>query len=551
MTTSSASRKPGRAQPSAGARKTAPGSRNESRTGLSLRGRISNAWNDLLSRPLTDYIMILFTVIALSCIGVVMVYSSSMTWSFSEVGSVWGTALRQAIMIVVGFAVMWIALMIRPQLIRNLAPALLWVSIGLLFLVKIPGIGTGREEVGSQSWISLGPLSFQPSEIAKVAIAVWGAHYLAGRGPVQHWINNHYTRFALVGIFMAIMIFLEGDAGMAMSFVLVVLFMLFFAGIAVGWLMLAGVVLIAALAALALGGGFRSSRFNVYFDALFGNFHDTRGTAFQSYQGFLSLADGSATGVGLGQSRAKWFYLPEAKNDFIFAIIGEELGLWGGALVIGLFATLLYFGLRAAKRSHDPFLGLMAATLTAAVVSQAFINISYVVGLLPVTGIQLPMISAGGTSAVITLASMGLLASCARHEPEAVSAMASYGRPVVDRLLMLREPSSKLTVDNHRDRKTRGPRGAAPSSAEKGRGGSRDRFGAPVTSRQKPRGGPATSQALTGSVRSREHSRSREEPPRRGRTGSNPTGRSATGRGQTRRNDPRRGETGRDGRYRR
>ncbi len=557
MTTSSASRKPGPAQPRAGDQKSASRTRSNSRTGLSLRGRISHAWNDLLSRPMTDYIMILFTVIALSCIGVVMVYSSSMTWSFSEVGSVWGTALRQAVMIVVGFAVMWVALMVRPQLIRSLAPTLLVISILLLLAVQIPGIGTGREEVGSQSWINLGPVSFQPSEIAKVAIAVWGAHYLAGKGPVTHWINNHYTRFALVGIFMATLIFLEGDAGMAMSFVLVVLFMLFFAGIAVGWLILAGGVLLAALAALALGGGFRSNRFNVYFDAFFGNFHDTRGTAFQSYQGFLSLADGAATGVGLGQSRAKWFYLPEAKNDFIFAIIGEELGLWGGAIVIGLFATLLYFGLRTAKRSHDPFLGLLAATLTAAVVSQAFINISYVVGLLPVTGIQLPMISAGGTSAVITLASMGLLASCARHEPEAVSAMASYGRPVVDRLLMLREPSSKLTSNNVGVRSPRGSRGMTPTTAEKRRAGSRERFGDPVTSRPEARGdaggvrgGAQSPSARTGSVRSQESRRSREEIRRGGATGRSITGRGTTGRntsgrGQSRRNDPRRGGTGR------
>lgn len=543
MTTSSASGKPRAPGKSTGTASPAAGSR----AGLGLRERISNAWNDVLSRPLADYIMILFTVILLSSLGVVMVYSSSMTWSLQEGGQVWSTAVRQAVMIVAGFAAMWVVLRLRPQTIRNLAPMLLMVSIILLIAVQIPGIGTGREEVGSQSWIALGPIRFQPSEIAKVAIAVWGAHYLAGRGPTTHWFNNHYSRFAAVGIGMGTLILLEGDAGMAMSFMVVVMFMLLFAGVALGWLVLAGVAVLAGLAVMALGGGFRSNRFSVYFDALFGNFHDTRGTAFQSYQGFLSLADGSALGVGLGQSRAKWFYLPEAKNDFIFAIIGEELGLLGGAFVIGLFATLLYFGLRTARRSRDPFLGLMAATLTAAVVSQAFINIGYVVGLLPVTGIQLPMISAGGTSAIITLASMGLLANCARHEPESVSAMASYGRPVVDRLLLLPEPRSSVTTGNIRNRNQggKGDSGARPS----GRRGvdARERFGDPVTSRRSTATGSRTDSSSTGSVRKREggsrNSRSSTTDPRRRRDSTR--GGSGTG------GNPRRDGSGRDSRYRR
>ncbi|MCK2199428.1 peptidoglycan glycosyltransferase FtsW [Corynebacterium callunae] len=519
MTSGSSYRKP--------ARPAAPKGASSTRTGLGIRERISNAWNDLLSRPLTDYIMLLCIVVILSCLGVVMVYSSSMTWSLREGGSVWGTALRQGIMIVLGFFVMWLAMMMRPQTIRSLAPAFLVVSIILLLAVQIPGIGTGREEVGSQSWIVLGPIQFQPSEIAKVAIAVWGAHYLSNKGPVGHWFWNHHMKFAAVGGFMTVLIFLEGDAGMAVSFVLVVLFMLFFAGIALGWIVVAGLLMAAALVTLAVGGGFRSNRFEVYFDALFGNFQDVRGIAFQSYQGFLSLADGSGMGVGLGQSRAKWFYLPEAKNDFIFAIIGEELGLWGGALVIALFAGLLYFGLRTAKRSHDPFLSLMAATLTAAVASQAFINIGYVIGLLPVTGIQLPMISAGGTSAVITLASMGLLISCARHEPEAVSAMASYGRPAIDRLLGLKEPSSELTRSNVPVRSKKAPAGAKTSKAAKESKATQDRFGQPVTARAKtrnpatrtdpkrggtPRSGTssATGRGAAGSVRNR----SEQNPPR-------------------------------------
>ncbi|BAC18864.1 peptidoglycan glycosyltransferase FtsW [Corynebacterium efficiens] len=556
--TSSTAGKPRAPKRAAGSTQRTSGSR----TGLGFRERVSNAWNDILSRPLTDYIMILFTVILLSSLGVVMVYSSSMTWSLAEGGRVWSTALRQGMMIFAGFVALWLVLKFKPQTIRNLAPALLIISILLLLAVQIPGIGTGREEVGSQSWIVLGPLRFQPSEIAKVTIVIWGAHYLAGRKPVQHVFFNHYTRFAAVGGVMAALIFLEGDAGMAMSFALVVMFMLLFAGVALGWLVLAAVVVLVALVGMALGGGFRSNRFSVYFDALFGNFQDTRGTAFQSYQGFLSLADGSATGVGLGQSRAKWFYLPEAKNDFIFAIIGEELGLLGGALVIGLFATLLYFGLRTAKRSRDPFLSLMAATLTASVVSQAFINIGYVIGLLPVTGIQLPMISAGGTSAIITLAAMGLLANCARHEPEAVSAMASYGRPVVDRILMLPEPSSRITTRNSSrkpsGKSADGPREQAAGGAGRRGSDTRERFGEPVTARRSARAGSNPPSGAAGSVSKRKGSGRapgtpagapgaeprRAADPRRGTSGRGSGGPASGGRASGTR-DPRRGDTGR------
>ena len=183
---------------------------------------------------------------------------------------------------------------------------------------------------------------------------------------------------------------------------------------------------------------------------------DTQGTGFQAYQGFLSLADGGLTGVGIGQSRAKWFYLPEAKNDYIFAIVGEELGLLGGALVIVLFAMLGFFGIRTAMRAQNQFQALMAATLTAGVVGQAFFNIGYVIGLLPMTGVQLPMISAGGTSAIITIASMGLLANVARHEPMQISAMQNYGRPLFDRIFNIPEPDPI-------DGATRSGRHVAPS----------------------------------------------------------------------------------------
>ena len=433
--------------------------------------RWRSQWHRMLeSRPGFDYFMIRSVVFLLVGIGAVMVMSSTMTWSVLEGATVWNQALRQFMMIAAGLVAFLIALRLRPETVRRWTPWLLALSVLLLIAVLIPGIGTGRLEVGSQSWIVAGPLRFQPSELAKVAVALWGATYLADRRHAGG-MRGPFTVYTIVAAGMALLIALQGDLGMAVNFAIVVGFTLLFAGVDLR-------LILAAVAAAGLGllwvflsGGFRSNRFHVYFDALFGRFEDTQGSAFQSYQGFLSLADGSVGGVGVGQSRAKWFYLPEAKNDFIFAIIGEELGLWGGALVIILFALLGYFGLRAAFRAQNQFQALMAGALTAGVVSQAFINIGYVVGLLPVTGIQLPMISAGGTSTIITLGSMGLLASVARNEPEAVSAMASYGRPLFDRLVFLPEPVVRPT-----------PVRRAPAP--------RDRFGEPVTGSVKRRNRP-------------------------------------------------------------
>ncbi|MDO4928335.1 MAG: putative peptidoglycan glycosyltransferase FtsW [Corynebacterium sp.] len=404
---------------------------------VSLRTR----WQDVMGRPYTDYTMILITVGMLTGIGVAMVASSSMTWSILEGAGVWSNATRQGLMVVLGLVTMWLMMRVSPVFIRRLSPWIIALSILLLIMVLTP-LGTGREEVGSQSWLMLGPLTFQPSEFARLAIAIWGAAYLSGAQNDPLVRKRRLVGFTLMAVLMAGLIMAEQDLGMVLAFMVVVLALYFFAGINLR-IIFGPILVIAVLLVIhsLQRGGFRGERFRTFGDSFFGNFSDTRGSAYQSYQGFLSLADGGLTGVGLGQSRAKWFYLPEARNDFIFAIIGEELGLLGASVVIVLFCTLGYFGFQTVKRVQNQYLALLAGALTASVVVQAFINMGYVLGLLPVTGIQLPLISAGGTSAVITLAAMGILVNCARHEPATISAMQNKGRPKFDLLLRLQEPS--------------------------------------------------------------------------------------------------------------
>ena len=440
--------------------------------------------------------MLRISIFVLVGIGVVMAFSATMTWSVIEGNTVWAQAARQTAYVLLGLLAFWAALRTPFSTVKKITPWFLALAAVLTVLVFVPGIGVGRNEVGSQSWIVLGPLRLQPSEIARIAVAMFGALSLANKRPPRSWSEVKLTNPFVVYIAISVLFFsamiAEGNLGVAMTFAVVVGFALFFAGI--NWRVIALAIggLVISLVYVFLSGGYRSDRFTTFFGAFTGNFTDTRGSAFQTYQGFLSLADGSVTGVGIGQSRAKWFYLPEAKNDFVFAIIGEELGLFGGVLVVGMFVILGIFGLRTAMRAQNQFQSLLAATLTATVVSQAFYNISYVIGLMPMTGVQLPLISSGGTSTVVTLAAMGLLASVARHEPEAVSHMQNYGRPLFDRLLMILEPtvavaSSRTAAGSQRGRGRAGSRQPARRSGQSRpeHRRSEQRFGTAVTARSR------------------------------------------------------------------
>lgn len=410
--------------------------------------------------PGLDYLMIRIIVVVLTGIGVLMVTSASVTWSIYDNNPVWGESIRQILYVLIGLVVFWVALRIAPSHIKRFSWA--FCLVGLILLGAVLTLGTGDDEFGSRSWLVIGSFQLQPSEFAKIGFAIWGSAFISRSFPLKP-TGPQFAALAAVGGIFALLIFGEKDTGMAITFVMVVVALLFFAGLDFKWIVSGAVVgVVGALIAILYTGGYRSARLHTYLDGLNGTFDNQQSDAFQSYQAYLSLADGGWTGVGIGQSRAKWFYLPEAKNDFIFAIIGEELGILGALLVIALYAALAYFGFRTALRAADRFQALLAATVTTAVVVQAFINIGYVVGVFPVTGIQLPLISAGGTSAVVTLGTMGLLANIARHEPEQVSHMASHGRPVFDRLLLLPEPyndpQEEREARQRADRKKRPPR---------------------------------------------------------------------------------------------
>ena len=387
-----------------------------------LLGRIAAPLAAVDRAPLTSYHVVMVVTCLLTVIGLGMVLSSSNVLAFSGGGTPFDIFLRQALFVAIGWTGFVAALRMRIEVVRVAALPLLAVAVALLVAVLIPGVGT--EVNGSRGWIDLGLFSIQPAEIAKFAFIVWGASVVAKRMRTGYWLDLLWPA-ALGFAVVAGLIVVAPDLGMATATTLAFLCLLWFAGYPARHFLLVIAFGAVVFGVMAVTFAYRFERIQTFLDTFVGDFSNPQGSAYQSYQGMLSLADGGLFGVGLGQSSAKWFYLPEATNDFIFAIIGEELGWFGAAIVVSLYLALGWAGMRIGLRSVDPFRRLLAGTITATIVLQAFINIGYVVGLLPVTGLQLPLISNGGTSAVVTLTSLGLLANCARHEPEAISAILS------------------------------------------------------------------------------------------------------------------------------
>jgi cell division protein FtsW len=378
-------------------------------------GRAGTGLQQWLARPLTSLHLVLAVFGLLTLFGLVMVLSASSVEAYVAGRNSYDVFLRQLLFCVPGLAMFWLGLRITPVRLRALAPAALVVGVVALVAVLL----VGHEAGGAKSWFRVAGVSLQPSEAVKVALTLWGAHVLVARHAVMHrWKYALSPVVPVTGVLLVLLV-LQPDLGMTITLGTVMLALLFFAG--------APMRLIAALTGGAIAGAVLLAMTAEYRLArvlsFLGGDQDTLEAGFQARQALYSLADGGLFGTGLGGSRAKWNYLPNAHNDFIFAIIGEELGFVGAFAVLALFATLAYTGLRIAARTADPWLRIVVATSTTWLVAQAAINIGYVVGLLPVTGLQLPLISSGGTSLVVTMFVFGVLANAARHEPDAVAVL--------------------------------------------------------------------------------------------------------------------------------
>jgi cell division protein FtsW len=311
---------------------------------------------------------------------------------------------RQGLYAAVGLALLIVCSRFGFRRLRPLAPALIGVSLVLLVGVLVAGEAVN----GARRWIAVGPLVFQPSELAKLAVAVWAAAYLARRPPPRSLRELGRPVGLLTGVFCALLL-AEPDLGTSITLVVMLAGMLLVAGAPVRTLT-AGVGIAAALGLAAIWfEPYRRARIFSFLNP----WDDAQGTGFQTVQAMIGLGSGGFFGVGLGEGVQKVFYLPEAHTDMIFAIVGEELGLVGSTFVVLAFVAFAWAGLRIALTCRDPFGKRLAAGLTLLVCGQAGVNLCAVVGLAPLTGIPLPFVSSGGSSLLVGLASVGVLLNIA------------------------------------------------------------------------------------------------------------------------------------------
>ena len=378
----------------------------------------------ILDRPLTSYYLVLGCSMLLLALGMVMVLSASSVRQYQYTGSAYTLFEKQALWVAIGLPLMWLAARTPTKVFRTLAYPMMLLSALALVVALVPGLGQSVN--GAQRWISFGgPFQLQPSEPAKLALILWGADLLARKQKLRQLTEWRQLLLPLLpgaGV-LVMLVMLGNDLGTTLVLLTIFLALLWVVG-APGRLFvgLAGVTGI-VVSILIVVEPYRMQRLTGFLDQS-GNQLDIN---YQGIQGLYAIASGGWFGTGLGEGRAKWNYLPHPETDFIFAIIGEELGLIGTLIVLGLFGLLAYAGLRIARRVKDPFMQLAAAGATAWLAVQAIVNIGAVIGVLPITGIPLPLVSYGGSALIPTLIVLGMLLSFAKREPGARQALAARG----------------------------------------------------------------------------------------------------------------------------
>lgn len=397
----------GRTRPSGGARPAEAGTRA-----------------GLLGGPLTAYRLLVATTVLLTALGLVMVLSASAVEAYQVSGSAFAYVRKQAMWVALGAPLLLLAARLPVRAFRILAYPALAASLVLLALVLVPGIG--KEVNGNQNWIDFGgPFSIQPSEPAKLALIVWGADLLARKSRLRTLTRWRHLVVPLVPVALLIvgLVVVGGDLGTALVLMAILLALLFVVGAPMRLFVALGSLLATLVTVLIVMEPYRVTRVRTFMDP----FADYENSGWQAARGLFALSTGGWWGVGLGASREKWGTLPEAHTDFIFAIVGEELGLVGTLVVLGLFAALCLAGVHLATRTSDPFVRLATAGVLAWLCVQAFVNIGAVVGVLPITGVPLPLVSYGGSAMLPTMAALGMLLAFARQEPDARAALAARG----------------------------------------------------------------------------------------------------------------------------
>jgi cell division protein FtsW len=369
--------------------------------------------------PPLEYSLLLTATLCLLAFGAVMVFSASSARSLlNSGGSGFYYLERTLVFAAIGLLVLRVASVRGVAAIRVLTPFILLTSLFLLVAVLLPGVG--QTVNGAQRWIGAGILSFQPSELAKLAVVLYGAYLLAKEPKRGRTVGGLGPYLLVVGL-AVLLIAQQPDLGTAMVLSFAVCCVLFLAGVRSRTLAPVGALIALVAVVMIAMNPYQEQRLTGFLNP--GS--DPSGVGFQAKQATIAVGSGGFMGVGLGESVQKASYLPEAHTDMVAAVIGEELGLAGMFVLIGLFGIFGYAGLRAAHRARDRFSKLLAAGLTSLILAQAALNLFAVLGLAPLTGVPLPFVSYGGTSLVLTLASAGLILNVARRPAAQSSARRS------------------------------------------------------------------------------------------------------------------------------
>ena len=360
----------------------------------------------------TDYLIAL-VVALLTGAGLVFVYSSSFAIGLREYGNVNFFVARQALGAAIGAVLMFALARIDYHHLGRWSPLILLAALAGLGFVLIPGVGVGAN--GAHRWIQIGPLPpIQPSEFAKLAMVIYIAAWLSAKGDQVKQLSLGVLPFVLMVGLVGGLIMLEPDMGTFIVIVLTTSTMFFVAGAALSHVITLGLAGVAGGGLLILVEGYRLERWKAFVDAE----KDPDGKGFQILQLLIALGSGGLRGLGIGESRQKFFYVPGAHTDGIFAIVGEELGFIGAVLVLVLFATLIYRGFRTAYKSQDDFGYLLAVGITCWIAYQTVINVGGITRSFPLTGIPLPFLSYGNSALIATMAAVGVLLSVSRYSTD-------------------------------------------------------------------------------------------------------------------------------------
>ena len=400
---------------------TATGQPSRERTATPASSETRQSLGQALDRPLASYYLLLGASTLLMTIGLMMVLSASSVYSYKVFDSSYHIFFKQLMWVGLALPIAYLASRVPHRLVRALAWPGLVISTILLALTQM---GLGKEVNGNTNWLALGPLTLQPAEFAKLALILWCADLYARKEKLLgDWKHTLIPMVPVTGL-VTMLVILGGDLGTALVLFAILLGMLWVVG-APARLFGGALLVVGALALyLASTSEERLERLTNFVDP----FKNYEGAGWQAAHGFFAMSSGGWFGKGIAASQQKWGSLPEAHTDFIFAVLGEELGLVGTLLVLVLFLTIAYAGFRVAMRTTDPFVRYMAAGITVWLTAQMMINIGMVLALLPVIGIPLPLVSYGGSALLPSLVALGLLVSFARSEPGAAAALRARRR---------------------------------------------------------------------------------------------------------------------------